>query len=257
MEKIMTIKTALVTGASVGIGRATCVALSNEGYQLILLARREDKLSELKQELKTPAHIIACDVNDHKQIELELNTLPSEFKTIDVLVNNAGLALGLGTADQADWSDWQTMIQTNCLSLAFLTRQVLPNMVARNTGHIINLGSIAGSYAYKGGNVYGATKAFVEHFSQNLRADLLGTGLRVTNIEPGMLGESEFSLVRFHGDKAAAKAVYDGCQPLDPGDVAESIRWVIAQPPHVNINRLEIMPTCQASAGLAVDKTLQ
>lgn len=250
----MTTKTALVTGASAGIGRATCIALSNAGYQLVLLARRADKLHALQIELATPSYVIACDVNDHEQIALRLNELPLEFSDIDVLVNNAGLALGLGTADQAEWSDWRTMIQTNCMSLAFLTRQVLPKMVERNVGHIINLGSVAGSYPYKGGNVYGASKAFVEQFSQNLRTDLLGSALRVCNIEPGLLGETEFSLVRFHGDKNAADAVYQDCQALDPNDVAETIRWVVAQPPHVNINRLELMPTCQASAGLAVNK---
>lgn len=250
----MTTKTALVTGASVGIGRATCIALSKAGYQLILLARRAERLNALQTELATPSHVIACDVNDHDEIASQLNMLPPEFSDIDVLVNNAGLALGLNTADKADWSDWQTMIQTNCMSLAFLTRQVLPNMVKRNAGHIINLGSVAGSYAYKGGNTYGATKAFVEQFSHNLRVDLLGTALRVCNIEPGLLGETEFSLVRFHGDKDAADSVYQGCQPLDPSDVAETIRWVVSQPPHVNINRLELMPTCQAPAGLSVDK---
>jgi len=247
-------KTALVTGASSGIGRATCFALSNLGYQLILLARRADKMLELQQQLRTPSQIIECDVNNHQQIATELDNLAVEFSEIDVLVNNAGLALGLGKADKADWKDWQTMIDTNCSSLAFLTLQVLPGMRVRNKGHIINIGSVAGTYAYQGGNVYGATKAFVEQFSQNLRTDLLGSALRVTNIEPGLLGETEFSLTRFHGDEKAAKSVYEGCRPLGPEDVAESVRWVVDQPAHVNINRIEIMPTCQASGGLAVHK---
>jgi len=247
-------KTALVTGASVGIGRATAIALSEAGYQLILLARRREKLAELQRLLANESHIIACDINDRIALSKALADRPESYKCIDVLVNNAGLALGLATADEIDWEDWQTMIETNCMSLTFLTRQVLPDMVQRNSGHILNIGSVAGSYAYKGGNVYGATKAFVAQFSINLRTDLLGTSVRVTNVAPGMLGDTEFSQVRFHGDKAAAAAVYDGYQPLVPEDVAESIRWVVSQPKHVNINLLEIMPTCQAPAGLAVEK---
>lgn len=248
-------KTALITGASMGIGKATAQTLASQGYRLILLARRENKLLELKAELNdTDIHLISCDINNHEELTSELLRLPEEFKDIEVLVNNAGLALGLKSADQTEWSDWQTMIETNCVSLAFLTRQILPQMVQRNTGHIINIGSIAGSYAYKGGNVYGATKAFVEQFSINLRADLLGTKVRVCNLAPGMLGESEFSLVRFNGDEKAAKAVYEGVQPLRPEDVAESIRWILEQPEHVNINSMEIMPTCQAPAGLAIAK---
>ncbi len=247
--------TVLITGASMGIGKATAKTLANKDYNLILLARREDKLIELQAELTgTNTHLIVCDINNHKQLKKELVELPNEFSNIDVLINNAGLALGLKSADQAEWSDWQTMIETNCVSLAFLSRQILPQMVQRNTGHIINIGSIAGSYAYKGGNVYGATKAFVEQFSINLRTDLLGTKVRVCNLAPGMLGKSEFSLVRFHGDEKAAKAVYEGVQALRPEDVAESIRWILEQPEHVNINSMEIMPTCQAPAGLAIAK---
>jgi len=247
--------TVLITGASMGIGKATAMTLAKKNYQLILLARREDKLLQLQAELKeTNAHIIVCDINNHKQLSKELSNLPKEFNEIDVLINNAGLALGIKSADQAEWSDWQTMIETNCVSLAFLTRQILPGMVERNSGHVINIGSVAGSYAYKGGNVYGATKAFVEQFSINLRTDLLGSKVRVCNLAPGMLGETEFSLVRFHGDKSAAKEVYQGCQPLMPNDIAQSIRWILEQPEHVNINSMEIMPTCQAPGGLAIAK---
>lgn len=250
----MNYKTALITGASVGIGRATAIALAAGDYRLVLLARREDKLLELSEQLDCPVHIIACDVNDRERLTKLLAQIPPPFADIDVLINNAGLALGVEVADKADWSDWQTMIETNCLALAYMTRQILPGMVARNSGHIVNLGSIAGNYPYKGGNVYGASKAFVDQFSINLRTDLLGSNVRVCNLIPGMLGDTEFSLVRFHGDQAAVNAVYAGCQPLKPEDVAESIRWILAQPPHVNINRLELMPTCQAPGGLAVDK---
>lgn len=253
----MSQKTALVTGASAGIGRATSIALSAAGYQLILLARREDKLIALQDELVTASYIIACDINNQACLDKSLAELPHAFSSIDVLINNAGLALGMSIANESDWLNWQTMIQTNCVSLAYMTHKILPNMVKRNIGHIVNLGSTAGNYAYKGGNVYGATKAFVDQFSINLRSDLLGTNVRVTNLVPGLLGDTEFSLVRFDGDEAAADSVYEGCQALCPEDVAESIRWVVSQPAHVNINRLEIMPTCQAPAGLAVNKKSQ
>ena len=252
----MTTKTALITGASAGIGFATAQRLSELGYQLILLARRKEKLLALADSLAVDCHVIACDVNNHEQLETELNHLPSSFKKIDLLVNNAGLALGLATADKTDWDDWQTMIHTNCMSLAFVTRQILPGMVERNRGQIINMGSIAGNYAYKGGNVYGATKAFVDQFSMNLRSDLLGKKVRVTNLVPGLIAETEFSNVRFHGDDQAANAVYADCEALKPQDIADTIAWVASQPSHVNINSLEIMPTCQAPAGLAVDKTM-
>ena len=252
----MTQKTALITGASAGIGLATARKLSKAGYQLILIARRQTKLIELANSLSVDCHVIACDVNNHEQLSKELKALPEQYANIDLLLNNAGLALGLSTADKTEWQDWQTMIQTNCMSLAFITRQVLPNMVKRNHGHIINIGSTAGSYAYKGGNVYGATKAFVDQFSANLRTDLLGTQVRVTNLVPGLIGETEFSNVRFHGDDQAANAVYADCEALKPQDIADTIAWVASQPSHVNINSLEIMPTCQAPAGLAVDKTM-
>lgn len=251
----MSNKTALITGASAGLGRAIAIALASNGYQLILLARRSEKLQELAATLEnTQTHLIACDINDREVVKAQLDSLPSEFAKIDVLINNAGLALGLQTADQTQWSDWQTMIETNCMSLAFITRQVLPKMVDRNSGYIINLGSSAGSYAYKGGNVYGASKAFVEHFSISLRSDLLGTKVRVCNLVPGLVGGTEFSNIRFHGDDSTAAAVYQDCEPLTPEDIAESVRWVLAQPEHVNINSMEIMPVCQAPAGLAVDK---
>ena len=249
---------ALITGASSGIGKATAQVLARQGVKLILLARRESLLNQLKTELSefSECHTIACDINDHPQLLKAFEQLPEPFKQIDILINNAGLALGLNPAHKTDWLDWQTMINTNCLSLAFLTRQILPGLVKRNHGHIINIGSIAGSYAYRGANVYGATKAFVEQFSSNLRSDLLGTAIRVTNIEPGMLNESEFSLVRFKGNEEQANQVYAGLEPLRSEDVAETIRWVLAQPAHVNINNIEIMPVHQALAGPTTIKNL-
>lgn len=249
---------ALITGASTGIGKSIAERLAQQGTKLILLARREALLNELKAALsdQTECHIIACDINDHAAVTDALSQLPSQFQNIDVLVNNAGLALGLNPAHEADWLDWQTMINTNCTSLAFLTHQLLPKMVKNNRGHIINIGSIAGTYHYKGANVYGATKAFVEQFSINLRSDLLGTAIRVTNIEPGMLNESEFSLVRFKGNADRAEQVYADLEPLNPADIAESVDWIIKQPAHVNINRIEIMPVHQAPGGPITPKTI-
>ena len=245
-------KTALVTGASSGIGAQIAERLSKDGYHLILMARREDRLQQTKNKLSGEAHILCCDINDTQAVDSALESLPAEFQNIDVLVNNAGLALGLNSADKVDWLDWQTMIQTNCMGLAYMTQKILPQMTARNTGHIINLGSTAGHYNYFGGNVYGATKAFVDHLSMSLRSDLLGTNIRVSNIIPGLLGETEFSQIRFHGDSLEADKVYDGYDALVPEDIAETVAWVLAQPARVNVNRIEIMPTCQAPAGLAV-----
>ncbi len=247
----MSQKTALITGASVGIGAEVARQLHALGYSLILMARREHKLNELNQELGGQHQIIACDVNDQGAIEAAVK----DMQRVDVLINNAGLALGLSSAEQSDWAHWQTMIHTNCLALAFLTRQLLPNMVKRNQGHIINLGSVAGSYAYKGGNVYGATKAFVEQFSLGLRADLLGTAIKVTNLEPGLIGGTEFSNVRYEGDNDKASAMYENCQPLTAQDIANTISWLLTQPAHMNVNRMEIMPVCQAPAGLSVHKS--
>ena len=180
--------------------------------------------------------------------------LPAEFAEIDVLVNNAGLALGLQPAHQADPEDWERMVDTNIKGLMYCTRALLPGMVARNRGHVVNLGSTAGEWPYPGGNVYGGTKAFVRQFSLNLKADLIGTGVRVSEIEPG-LSESEFSLVRFGGDAAKAKAVYAGTQPLTPQDIADTVHWVVSRPAHVNINTISMMPTCQAFASLAVKRS--
>jgi 3-hydroxy acid dehydrogenase / malonic semialdehyde reductase len=252
-------KTAVISGASSGIGKAVAEKLANLGVRLILVARRKEKLIELTDSLNssTVCHIAACDLADLQSVQKAFEQLPEEFMDIDVLVNSAGLALGLETAQQAEWSSWQTTIDVNCTGLAYLTHRVLPNMVGKNVGHIVNIGSIAGSYPYKGGNVYGATKAFVEQFTLNLKADLLGTSVKVSNIEPGMVANSEFSLVRFKGDAEKAANVYDGIDALKPADIANAVVWVLTQPAHVNVNRVELMPVSQAPSRTAFFKTGQ
>lgn len=252
----MNYKVAVVTGASSGIGKAIAESLAKLGVRLILIARRDDRLKLLQRELQsnTECHVIACDITDKKKISEELKNLPAEFAKVDVLINCAGLALGLETAQETEWQDWETMLNVNCMALTYITHLLLPDMVERNFGHIINIGSTAGTYPYKGANVYGATKAFVEQFTLNLKADLLGTAVRVTNIEPAMVGDSEFSLVRFKGDMDKADEVYEGLKPLCPADISECTIWVLSQPAHVNINRIEMMPTSQAPSGLAVSK---
>ncbi len=197
----------------------------------------------------------ALDVTDSAAVAALPGSLPEGWREIDVLVNNAGLALGLDPAQSARLSDWDTMVATNITGLIHMTRALLPGMVARDRGHVVNLGSVAGYYPYPGGHVYGASKAFVRHFTMNLKADLIGTGVRVTDIEPGLVGGSEFSAVRFGGDAARAAKMYEGVTPLSPEDIAEAVAWVVTQPAHVNINRVEMMPTCQAPQALAVKRT--
>ncbi len=247
----MNYKVAVVTGASSGIGKAIAESLAKQNIRLILVARRQDKLEQLQSELQTHSHVISCDITDKNKIKEALNNLPDEFSNIDVLINCAGLALGLEDAQETEWSDWETMLNVNCMALSYITHLLLPGMVARDCGHIVNIGSTAGTYPYPGANIYGATKAFVEQFSLNLKADLLGTAVRVTNIAPAMVGESEFSLVRFKGNEEKAQKVYEGLKPLTPADVAESALWVLIQPAHVNINRIEMMPVSQAPSNLA------
>ena len=244
----------LVTGASVGFGAAIVRRLIKAKYKVIALARREDKLRELQNECGKNCKILALDVKNKKKIKDEINKFDDDFRNVNVLINNAGLALGLCDASVADINDWEEMIEINVLSLVRLTRAFLPGMVANKDGHIINIGSIAGSYQYPGGNVYGATKAFVKQFSLNLRADLYDKNIRVTNIEPGLSGGSEFSLVRFKGDKDAASKVYENTNPLSPEDIAEAVFFALSQPKHVNINRIEMMPTIQAPSALNVFK---
>ena len=244
----------LVTGASAGFGAAIARRFVREGARVIATARRAEKLAELREELGAALLPLTLDVRERGSVERALTNLPPEFAQIDVLVNNAGLALGLEPAQEAKLDDWDTMVDTNVKGLMYCTRSVLPGIVARNRGHIVNLGSTAAEFPYPGGNVYGATKAFVYQFSLNLRADLLGTRVRVTDIEPGMCGGTEFSNVRFRGDAGKAAAVYAETQALTPEDIADAIHWVATRPWHVNVNSLQLMPVCQAPGPLAVKR---
>ncbi len=249
----MSSKIAMVTGASAGFGRAIAAELTGRGWTVIGTGRRRERLDELADELGDKFHPLAFDVRDQASVEAALESLAPKLGVIDALVNNAGLALGLGPAQTASLEDWETMIDTNIKGLLYMTRALLPGMVKRKQGHVVNIGSIAADNPYPGGNVYGATKAFVMQFSRNLRADLLGTGVRVTDIAPG-LAETEFSLVRFKGDSEKAKAPYRGMAPLTGEDIARATVWALEQPPHVNINRIEIMPTAQAWGPVAVHR---
>lgn len=244
--------TALITGASSGFGEAIARLFVQSNHRVIILGRREQKLTQIQAELGGLCEVIVCDVCDTQSIQKAIENLPESFQAIDVLVNNAGLALGLESADKASIADWKQMVEVNILALMKLTHLLLPHFVSQGFGHIINIGSIAGSYPYPGANVYGATKAFVKQFSLNLRADLYDKNIRVTDIEPGLCGGSEFSVVRFKGNEEQAKKVYEGTTPLMPEDIAQSVLWVASLPAHVNVNRLEIMPTTQAPAPLNV-----
>jgi 3-hydroxy acid dehydrogenase/malonic semialdehyde reductase len=245
-------KTVFVTGASAGFGAAITRRFVAEGARVVAAARSEDKLAALASELGEAVLPVVLDVQDADAVTSVIAALPEGWGQVDVLVNNAGLAKGLEPAHQAQLADWDQMIATNVTGLVHVTRALLPGMVERGRGHVINIGSIAGTYPYPGGNVYGATKAFVHQFSLNLRSDLHGTGVRVTNIEPGMVGGTDFSKVRFGGDEAKAGNVYAGTTPLTAEDVAESVHWASAQPPHVNVNVIEIMPVVQSSAALQI-----
>lgn len=247
-------RTVLITGATAGFGTAIARRYAALGARLILTGRRAERLEELKAELGVPVHALVFDVRDRAALLAAIESLPAPFAEIDVLVNNAGLALGLNPAHQTDIEDWETMVDTNLKGLMSMTRAVLPGMVARNRGHVVNISSTAGTYPYPGSTIYGATKAAVSMFSLNLLSDLVKTKVRVTNIEPGLCGGSEFSSVRFKGDAEAAAKVYAGTEPLLPEDVADAVLWATMSPPHVNINRIEMMPTCQAPAGLAVHR---
>lgn len=245
----------LITGASSGFGEACAKRFASAGAKLILAARSEQKLKALAKTLDCETCVVALDICDRPSVDGLLKALPSAFQSIDILVNNAGLALGLQPAWDANIDEWECMIDTNCRGLVRLTRAVLPGMVARNAGHIVNIGSIAGNWPYPGGNVYGATKAFVQQFSRNLRSDLLGKNIRVTNIEPGM-AQTNFSNVRFDGDKQRAAEVYQNTTPLSAKDIADAIYWVCSVPGHVNVNTLELMPTCQAWSPFAVSREM-
>jgi len=251
----MSNQTIFITGASAGFGAACARIFAEKGNRLILTARRIDPLRALQQELagKAEVHILSLDVRDRQAVEQALESLPEPFRAIDLLINNAGLALGLEPAQRADLDDWETMVDTNIKGLMYCTRLILPGMVARNRGHIVNLGSVAGTWPYPGGNVYGGTKAFVEQFSLNLRCDLLGTRVRVTCIQPGM-AETEFSRVRFKGDDEKAAQVYSGTEALTAEDSSETIHWVCNRPAHVNINTLELMAVDQAWGPFAINR---
>ena len=251
----MSVKTIFITGASAGFGEACARAFAAEGNRLILTARRLEKLEQLRSELPEAAgvHILQLDVRDRAAVDAAVASLPVEFREIDVLVNNAGLALGLKPSHQVDIEDWEVMVDTNIKGLMYCTRAILPGMVERNRGYIVNISSVAASWPYPGGNVYGGSKAFVSQFSRNLRCDLLGTRVRVTCIEPGM-AETEFSKVRFKGDDARASLVYAGVEAMSAADIAEIVTWVVSRPVHVNINTLEVMCTDQAWGPFAVHR---
>jgi 3-hydroxy acid dehydrogenase / malonic semialdehyde reductase len=246
---------AFVTGASSGIGEAVARRYAAAGVRVIAAARREERLAGLVDDFGEDLIFVSVlDVRDLAAIERLLTSLPAPFAEIDVLVNNAGLALGLEPAQDAVLDNWERMIETNCTGLVYVTRAVLPGMVARRRGHVVNMGSVAGTYPYPGGNVYGATKAFVHQFSLGLRADLHGTGIRVTSIEPGLVGGTEFSEVRFRGDAGRAAGLYEGTKPLGPEDIATAVEWVTSQPEHVNVNIIELMPVSQSFGALPVDR---
>ena len=244
----------LITGATAGFGAEMARRFVAGGHKVIATGRRKDRLDTLKTELGTALLTIELDVTDKKSIERALAALPADWREIDVLINNAGLALGVEPAQQASLEDWDTMIETNCKGLVTMTRMLLPAMVERGSGMIINLGSVAGEYPYPGGNVYGATKAFVDQFTTNLRADLVGTGVRATNIAPGLCGGTEFSNVRMKGNDAAAAKVYEGTVPLTAADIAEAAFWIASLPAHVNINYIEMMPTCQGFSPFTIKR---
>ncbi|MFE6613052.1 SDR family oxidoreductase [Amycolatopsis sp. NPDC057786] len=248
-------KTVFVTGASAGFGVEIVRRFAADGAKVVAAARSKDRLGKLAVELGENVLPFELDVRDADAVAALPGTLPAEFAEVDLLVNNAGLAKGLEPAHRAKLDDWDQMIDTNIRGLAHLTRALLPGMVERGRGHVINIGSVAGSYPYPGGNAYGATKAFVHQFSLNLRADLQGTGVRVTNIEPGLVGGTEFSVVRFEGDQSKADNVYKGTTPLTAADVAESVFWAASQPEHVNINVIELMPVVQSFSALHIHRS--
>lgn len=237
--------TVLVTGATSGFGEAIARRFAAEGAKIVAAGRRADRLTALKKSLGKRCHALTLDVRHRRDVHAALESLPPAFAKLDVVVANAGLALGLEPAAQADLDDWEGMVDTNIKGVLNTVRLALPGLVERDRGHVVLMGSVAADFPYPGGNVYGATKAFVEQFALNLRADLLGSNVRVTNIEPG-LAETEFSLVRFKGDAAKAKKPYEGIEPLTAEDVAETVFWACTLPRHVNVNRLQVMPVMQA-----------
>ena len=251
----MSAGTALVTGATAGFGAAITRRLVADGWRVVATGRRQDRLDALAAELGDRVFPLRLDVTDAAAVAALPASLPGSWKAVDALVNNAGLALGLAPAQQSSVADWDRMVATNVTGLIHTTHALLPGMVERDRGHVVNLGSVAGEYPYPGGHVYGATKAFVRQFTMNLKSDLVGTNVRVTDIEPGLCGGTEFSEVRFGGDAEKAAAVYKGTTPLTAEDIAEAVAWVLNLPRHVNINRIEMMPTCQAIGPFNIKRT--
>ena len=245
-------RTAFITGATAGFGRAAAKRFVDGGWQVVATGRRAERLDALRAELGDAVHTACFDIRDEAAMRAALEALPQRFRGIDLLVNNAGLAQGTKPAQDALLSDWKTMIDTNVTALVTLTHALLPALIERK-GAIINISSIAALYPYTGGNAYGGSKAFVSQFSLGLRSDLHGTGVRVTTIEPGM-AETEFTVVRTHGDQAASDTLYAGAHPMTAEDIADAIFWVANLPPHLNVNRLELMPTSQSFAGFQVHR---
>jgi 3-hydroxy acid dehydrogenase/malonic semialdehyde reductase len=245
-----------VTGATAGFGLAIARRFAADGARIVAVGRRRDRLDALAAELGGADRALALplDVADRGAVAAAVAGLPDDFAAVDVLVNNAGLARGLEPAQDADLDDWDAMVDTNVKGLMYVTRALLPGMVARNAGHVVNIGSTAGEWPYPGGNVYGATKAFVRQFSLNLRADLFGTRVRVTDVEPGLVGGTEFSSVRFKGDDAKAAGVYQDTDALTPDDIADAVHWVATRPARVNVNTLQVMPVSQSFAGLRIHR---
>lgn len=243
--------TVLVTGASAGFGAAIAAGFAANGWRVIACARRADRLAQLVERFDADrVHAVAFDIRDEAAMRAALDAVPEGFSDIDVLVNNAGLALGTAKAQDCDLAQWRQMIDTNVTALATMTRLLLPKLIERR-GTIVNISSISGTYPYTGGNVYGGTKAFVSQFSLGLRCDLQGTGVRVTSVEPGM-AETEFTLVRTGGDRAASDKLYAGAHPITAADIADTVWWIANLPPHLNVNRIEVMPVSQTPAGLQV-----
>jgi 3-hydroxy acid dehydrogenase/malonic semialdehyde reductase len=248
--------TILVTGATAGFGAAMARRFVRDGHRVIAAARRTDRLQALQAELGAAVLLpLALDVTDAQTVAALPGSLPPEWQSVDVLINNAGLARGLDPAHKASLADWDQMLAVNVAGMMHMTHALLPGMVERNRGHIVNISSTAAIYPYPGGHVYGASKAFVTQFSLNLRADLVGLSVRVTDLEPGLVGGTEFSVNRFGGDIVRAGAVYAGTTPLNADDIVEAAAWVVNLPPHMNINRMEIMPTCQAPGPLAIKRS--
>jgi 3-hydroxy acid dehydrogenase/malonic semialdehyde reductase len=246
---------ALVTGATSGFGAAIAMRFARAGHRVVAVGRRADRLESFAEQFGRDSVMpLVLDVRDRSTVAETISQLPLTFTDIDLLVNNAGLALGLEPAQSADLDNWDAMVDTNVKGLLYMTRAVLPGMVARDRGHVINIGSTAAAYPYPGGNAYGATKAFVHQFSLNLRADLLGSRVRVTDVAPGLVGGTEFSLVRLKGDEARVDKIYEGVNALTPDDIAESVFWAATQPSRVNINYIELMPVTQAFGSLPVHR---